>query len=105
MTTEQLNQVDKVLQQYNINFKRSDFIEIESDQNTSRIPAKTILQIIGLKEDKGHQIFIEKLNQINKYWLSTFLTNEIHLDVYDSEGRINLEYMYDFLFEITDGLL
>lgn len=105
MTTEQLNQVDKVLQLYNINFRRSDYIEIEPDQNTSRIPATTILQIIGLKQDEGHQIFIKKLNQINKYWLSTFLKNEIYLDVYDFEGRINLEKVYDFLWDIVDGLL
>ena len=81
MTTKQLDQVDKILQQYNINFKRSDFIEIESDQNTSRIPAKTILQIIGLKEDKGHQIFIEKLNQINKYEFQNVFKSEVEYNV------------------------
>lgn len=105
MTTEQLNQVDKVLQQYNINFRRSDYIEIEPDQNTSRIPATTILQIIGLKQDEGHQIFIKKLNQINIYWLSIFLKYESDLNVYDSDASTNLENIYEFLWDIIDGLL
>jgi hypothetical protein len=104
MTSEQLNAVDKILKQYGINFKRSETIEIELDQNTAKIPAVTILQMIGLKQDEGHQIFIEKINQINKYWLATFLANEIYLDVYDRKGRTNLENIYCFLDEILDGL-
>ncbi|NRT15274.1 hypothetical protein HNP99_001621 [Flavobacterium sp. 28A] len=104
MTSLQLNKVDKILKEYGINFNKSDLIDIAQNQDTSIIPAIKILSMIGLKEDLGHQILIDKLNQFYKYWLSTFLKNEIYLDIYDSEGCINLKEMYEFISDIFDGL-
>lgn len=104
MTIHQRTEITGILEQYQIKFINDNILQIESDQNLSIIPSEEIIKILGLKQDNGHQIFIEKLSEIENEWLNIFLKYEKYYDVYNNTGEINLDSFFNLLHEIIDGL-
>ncbi|MBB4804381.1 hypothetical protein HNP37_004468 [Flavobacterium nitrogenifigens] len=104
MTIHQHTEITGILQQYQIKFINDNILQIESDQNLSIIPSEEIIKILGLRQDNGHQIFIEKLSEIENEWLNIFLKYEKYYDVYNNIGEINLDSFFNLLHEIIDGL-
>lgn len=99
------NKIPKILRKYNIDFIKTEAkLELKSDQDFTSIPSKKIVKMLGLKKDKGHVVFIEKLNQIENTWLLIFLKYESYYDVYNTDGQIIKEGFYSLINEILDGL-
>lgn len=104
MTISQQNEIIETLKHYQIEYQTNGIIELSQDQNLSVIPSKKITEILGLKQDEGHQVFIDKLNQIESDWLLIFLKYESYYEVYNTEGEIIKENFYKLIYEILDGL-
>lgn len=105
MTTANQIKIAEILDHYHIRFNLEDKSELEPDQNLSIIPSTKIVNMLGLKNDKGHQVFIEKLNQIESNWLAIFLKYESYYDVYNNNGEVIKHNFYLLIHEILDGLL
>jgi hypothetical protein len=99
------NKISEILQQHQIKFiKTNNKLELQPDQDLTAIPSKKIVKMLGLKQDKGHIIFIEKLNQIENNWLQIFIRYESYYGVYNAETEIINENFYALINEILDGL-
>lgn len=105
MTSTNQTKIAEILDHYQIKFIQEDKLELEPDQDLSIIPNETIVNILGIKNDEGHQIFVEKLHQIEINWLTIFLKYESHYDVYNIEGEVIIHNFYLLIYEILDGLL
>lgn len=104
MTINNRNIIIGILDKYQIGFTENAEIEITPDQDLKLIPSEEIIKILGLKQDNGHQIFIEKLHEIENEWLLIFLKYEKHYDVYDTVGEIIIDNFFNLIEEILDGL-
>lgn len=99
------NKIAEILEQHKIEFiKKNDKLNLKPDQNLSIIPSKKIVKMLELKQDKGHQVFIKKLNQIENNWLFVFLKYESYYEVYNTQGEIIKENFHILINEILDGL-
>jgi hypothetical protein len=99
------NKIPEILRKYNIDFIKTEAkLELKSDQDFTSIPSNKIVKMLGLKQDKGHVIFIERLNQIEKNWLFIYFKYENYYDVYNTDGQIIKEGFYSLINEILDGL-
>lgn len=104
MTPYNQNKIAEILNAYQIRFNQEGKLNVDLDQDLSVVPKEKIVNMLGLKNDEGHHIFIEKLHQIESNWLLIFLKYESYYDVYNGKGEIIKENLYSLINEILDGL-
>ncbi|WP_432220935.1 hypothetical protein ACRASX_08825 [Flavobacterium sp. TMP13] len=93
------------LEEYRIEFNESSgSYKISSDFDFRTLSCKKIIKMLGLKNDKGHLVLIEKLNTIQPIWLNIFLKTCGHYDVYNDDKVIDMSNFYLLLDDILDGL-
>ena len=97
------NKIPDIFKKYKIRFEVAEDTLVLSDQDYTSIPNKIIVKMLGLKNDKGHEVLVASLNKIEPDWLRIFFKYCKMIRVYDDDGEIILENMHELLFVIIDG--
>jgi hypothetical protein len=97
------NKIPDIFKKYKIRFEVAKDTLVLLDQDYTSIPNKIIVKMLGLKNDKGHEVLVANLNKIEPGWLRIFFKYYQMIQVYDEDGEIILKNMHELLFLITDG--